>query len=223
MNITMFGSGYVGLVTAACFAETGNNVVCVDIDADRVASLQDGHCPFFEPGIEELLSRNVEAGRLRFTTDGAEGVAHGLFQFIAVGTPPDEDGSADLRHVLTVANTIGQHMDDYKIVVTKSTVPVGSADAVRKAVADALERRNEAIEFDVVSNPEFLKEGNAVEDFMKPDRTIVGVDNPRTAELMKALYAPFNRSRDRVVTMDIRSQCHAGHQDQFHERAVQPG
>lgn len=205
MNITMFGSGYVGLVTAACFAETGNNVVCVDIDADRVASLQDGHCPFFEPGIEELLSRNVEAGRLRFTTDGAEGVAHGLFQFIAVGTPPDEDGSADLRHVLTVANTIGQHMDDYKIVVTKSTVPVGSADAVRKAVADALERRNEAIEFDVVSNPEFLKEGNAVEDFMKPDRTIVGVDNPRTAELMKALYAPFNRSRDRVVTMDIRS------------------
>ena len=205
MNITIFGSGYVGLVTAACFAETGNSVVCIDIDAARVKKLSEGHCPFYEPGIEELLTRNLKAGRLRFTTDAAEGVAHGLFQFIAVGTPPGEDGSADLRHVLTVANTIGEHMTEYKVVVTKSTVPVGSADAVRESVAGALTKRNESLEFDVVSNPEFLKEGNAVEDFMKPDRTIVGVDNPRTAELMKALYAPFNRSRDRVVTMDIRS------------------
>lgn len=205
MNITMFGSGYVGLVTAACFAETGNTVVCVDIDAERVNKLNEGHCPFYEPGIEELLTRNLKAGRLRFTTDAADGVEHGLFQFIAVGTPPGEDGSADLRHVLTVADTIGTHMSEYKIVVTKSTVPVGSADAVRGAVSEALTKRNEATEFDVVSNPEFLKEGNAVEDFMKPDRTIIGVDNPRTAELMKALYTPFNRSRDRVVAMDIRS------------------
>lgn len=205
MNITMFGSGYVGLVTAACFAETGNNVVCVDIDEDRVKTLNEGHCPFFEPGIEELLTRNLEDGRLRFTTDAEAAVHHGLFQFIAVGTPPDEDGSADLRHVLTVADTIGQHMREYKVIATKSTVPVGSADQVRASVAAALDARKECIEFDVVSNPEFLKEGNAVEDFMKPDRTIVGVDNPRTAELMKALYTPFNRSRDRVVTMDIRS------------------
>lgn len=205
MNITIFGSGYVGLVTAACFSEAGNEVVCVDIDEARIAQLNKGHCPFYEPGVDELLSRNVEAGRLKFTTDAEEAVNHGLFIMIAVGTPPDEDGSADLRHVLTVARTVGRYMREYKIVITKSTVPVGSAEAVRSAVSEALTERGEHIEFDVVSNPEFLKEGSAVEDFMKPDRTIVGVDNPRTGELMRALYAPFNRSRDRVIVMDVAS------------------
>ena len=205
MNISIFGSGYVGLVTAACFAEAGNDVICIDIDAERIEKLNNGHCPFFEPGVDELLSRNVEAGRLRFTTCAKEAVDHALFIMIAVGTPPDEDGSADLRHVLAVARSIGEHMTEYKVVVTKSTVPVGSAESVRAAVASALRERAEILEFDVVSNPEFLKEGSAVEDFMKPDRTIVGVDNPRTGELMRALYAPFNRSRDRVVVMDIAS------------------
>lgn len=205
MDISIFGSGYVGLVTAACFADAGNNVMCVDIDESRIRQLTDGICPFYEPGVEELLTRNVEAGRLSFTTDAQSAVDHGLFIMIAVGTPPDEDGSADLRHVLTVADTVGRCMSDYKIIVTKSTVPVGSAKRVRQAVTAALEARNSTIEFDVASNPEFLKEGNAVEDFVKPHRTIVGVDNPRTAELMRALYAPFNRSRDRIVVMDIPS------------------
>lgn len=205
MNISIFGSGYVGLVTAACFAEAGNEVVCVDIDEARIKKLAEGHCPFYEPGVDELLARNVEAGRLTFTTDAKEAVNHGLFIMIAVGTPPDEDGSADLRHVLTVARTVGEHMQEYKIVITKSTVPVGSAVAVRAAVNETLSVRGESFEFDVVSNPEFLKEGSAVEDFMKPDRTIVGVDNPRTGELMRALYAPFNRSRDRVIVMDVAS------------------
>ena len=205
MNISIFGSGYVGLVTAACFAESGNEVICVDIDEARIEKLSGGHCPFYEPGVEDLLARNVEAGRLRFTTDAKAAIEHGLFIMIAVGTPPDEDGSADLRHVLTVARTVGEHMSEYKVVITKSTVPVGSAEAVRSAVKETLDARGESLEFDVVSNPEFLKEGSAVEDFMKPDRTIVGVDNPRTGELMRALYAPFNRSRDRVIVMDIAS------------------
>ncbi len=205
MNISIFGSGYVGLVTAACFAESGNEVICVDIDEARIDKLSGGHCPFYEPGVEDLLTRNVEAGRLRFTTDAKAAIEHGLFIMIAVGTPPDEDGSADLRHVLTVARTVGEHMSEYKVVITKSTVPVGSAEAVRSAVKETLDARGESLEFDVVSNPEFLKEGSAVEDFMKPDRTIVGVDNPRTGELMRALYAPFNRSRDRVIVMDIAS------------------
>lgn len=205
MNISIFGSGYVGLVTAACFAEAGNQVLCVDIDEERVRTLSDGHCPFYEPGVDELLTRNLESGRLQFTTDAVAAIEHGLFLMIAVGTPPDEDGSADLRHVLTVARTIGEHMTEYRIVVTKSTVPVGSAERVRDTIQSTLAKRGESLEFDVVSNPEFLKEGNAVEDFMKPDRTIVGVDNPRTGELMRALYAPFNRSRDRVVVMDIPS------------------
>lgn len=205
VNISIFGSGYVGLVTAACFAEAGNSVMCVDIDATRVQTLSSGHCPFYEPGVDELLERNVKAGRIQFTTDAQAAVEHGLFLMIAVGTPPGEDGSADLSHVLTVARTIGQLMTDYKIVITKSTVPVGSSEQVRGAVAEMLIARGEALEFDVVSNPEFLKEGSAVEDFMKPDRTVVGVDNPRTGELMRALYAPFNRSRDRVIVMDIPS------------------
>ena len=205
MNISIFGSGYVGLVTAACFAEAGNEVVCVDIDDARIQKLSSGHCPFYEPGMDELLARNVKAGRLQFTTDAKAAVEHGLFIMIAVGTPPDEDGSADLRHVLTVARTLGEHMREYKVVITKSTVPVGSSEAVRLAVQEKLQARGANVEFDVVSNPEFLKEGSAVEDFMKPDRTIVGVDNPRTGELMRALYAPFNRSRDRVIVMDIAS------------------
>ncbi|WP_043765850.1 UDP-glucose dehydrogenase family protein [Algiphilus aromaticivorans] len=205
MKLTIFGSGYVGLVTAACFADAGNHVVCVDIDSARIARLKGGEVPFYEPGLEAIVQRNFEAGRLVFTTDAVEGVNHGLFQFIAVGTPPGEDGSADLQYVLNVARTIGAHMGDYRIVVTKSTVPVGTADKVREAVAEALGARGTPVDFDVVSNPEFLKEGAAVSDFTKPDRVIVGTDNPRTAELMKALYAPFNRSHDRLVIMDVRS------------------
>mgnify|MGYP000610038302 CR=1 FL=1 len=205
VNISIFGSGYVGLVTAACFAEAGNSVICVDIDEERVKKLSSGHCPFYEPGVDELLERNVKAGRIHFTTDARTAVEHGLFLMIAVGTPPGEDGSADLSHVLTVARTIGELMTEYKIVITKSTVPVGSSEKVRQAVAETMAARDETLEFDVVSNPEFLKEGSAVEDFMKPDRTVVGVDNPRTGELMRALYAPFNRSRDRVIVMDIPS------------------
>ncbi len=205
MKITIFGSGYVGLVTGTCFAEAGNDVVCVDIDVDRVERLRNGDVPIYEPGLDEMLAFNQEEGRLRFTTDAAEGVAHGLFQFIAVGTPPDEDGSADLQYVVNVARSIGRHMDDYRVVVNKSTVPVGTADRVRSAVTEELDGRGLNLEFDVVSNPEFLKEGAALDDFMKPDRVVVGTDNPRTAELMKALYAPFNRNHDRLLTMDIRS------------------
>ncbi len=205
MKVTIFGSGYVGLVTGACFADAGNDVVCVDINAERVEQLQRGEVPIYEPGLDDMVSFNHDEGRLRFTTDPAEGVRHGLFQFIAVGTPADEDGSADLQHVLSVARSIGDHMDDYRVVVGKSTVPVGTADRVRAAVAEQLAARGEHIEFDVVSNPEFLKEGAAIEDFVKPERIIVGTDNPRTGELMKALYAPFNRSHDRLITMDIRS------------------
>ncbi|ABM62942.1 UDP-glucose dehydrogenase family protein [Halorhodospira halophila] len=205
MKVTIFGSGYVGLVTGTCFADAGNDVVCVDIDAERVAQLQRGEVPIYEPGLDEMLSFNQEEGRLRFTTNAAEGVHHGLFQFIAVGTPSDEDGSADLQHVLAVARTIGQHMDDYRVVVDKSTVPVGTADRVRAAVGEELAARGEQLEYDVVSNPEFLKEGAAIDDFVKPDRIIIGSDNPRTGELMKALYAPFNRSHDRLIAMDVRS------------------
>ncbi len=205
MNITIFGSGYVGLVTGACLAEVGNDVLCIDIDEQKIADLQQGRIPIYEPGLEPLIKDNVKAGRLAFSTDVAKGVAHGLFQFIAVGTPPDEDGSADLQYVLDVARSIGRHMDEYRIIVDKSTVPVGTADKVRAATLAELEKRGREIEFDVVSNPEFLKEGAALEDFMKPDRIIIGTDNPRTTELLKALYAPFNRSRQRVIAMDIRS------------------
>ncbi len=205
MRMTIFGSGYVGLVTGACMAETGNHVVCVDIDERKIERLNAGDIPIYEPGLEAYIERNVEAGRLEFTTDVDKGVAHGLFQFIAVGTPPDEDGSADLQHVLAVAESIGAHMNDYRIIIDKSTVPVGTADKVRKHVAAALEDRKLDLEFDVVSNPEFLKEGAAINDFMKPDRIIVGTDNPRTAELLRALYEPFNRNHDRMITMDVRS------------------
>lgn len=202
MNVTIYGSGYVGLVTAACLAQVGNNVLCVDIDEERVKKLQQCIVPIHEPGLQELIQTNVEAARIEFTLDANAGIDHGLFQFIAVGTPPDEDGSADLQHVLKVAETIGQGMNDYKVVVNKSTVPVGTARNVSNAIKNQLDHRNLSLEFDVVSNPEFLKEGAAIDDFMKPDRIIVGVENPRTAELMRALYAPFNRSRDRVHIME---------------------
>ena len=205
MNLTIFGSGYVGLVTGACMAEMGNHVVCVDIDEDKIDRLNAGEIPIYEPGLEEYVERNVEAGRLEFTTDVQKGVDHGLFQFIAVGTPPDEDGSADLQHVLAVARSIGQHMNEYRIVVDKSTVPVGTADRVTESLRAALTERNRPLEFDVVSNPEFLKEGAAINDFMKPDRIVVGADNPRTIELLRALYEPFNRNHDRLIAMDIRS------------------
>ncbi len=205
MRMTIFGSGYVGLVTGACMAETGNHVVCVDIDERKIERLNAGEIPIYEPGLDDYIERNVEAGRLEFTTDVEKGVAHGLFQFIAVGTPPDEDGSADLQHVLAVAQSIGAHMNDYRIIIDKSTVPVGTADKVRDRVSAALAKRQLDLEFDVVSNPEFLKEGAAINDFMKPDRIIVGTDNPRTAELLRALYEPFNRNHDRMITMDVRS------------------
>jgi len=205
MDVAIFGSGYVGLVTGACLAEVGNHVLCIDTDPAKIALLKAGGIPIFEPGLESLVRRNQEAGRLSFSTDPAQGVAHGLFQVIAVGTPPDEDGSADLTQVLAVARSLGAHMDAYRIVVDKSTVPVGTADRVAETVRDTLRGRGVEVEFDVVSNPEFLKEGAAIEDFMRPDRIIVGTDNPRTGELLRALYAPFNRSRDRLMLMDIRS------------------
>ncbi|MEL6447882.1 MAG: UDP-glucose/GDP-mannose dehydrogenase family protein [Pseudomonadota bacterium] len=205
MKLTIFGSGYVGLVTGACMAEMGNDVMCVDIDADKIARLNNGEVPIYEPGLDAYIERNREAGRLHFTTDIAEGVAHGLFQFIAVGTPPDEDGSADLQYVLAVARSIAEHMDDYRIVIDKSTVPVGTADKVAATMLGVLRERGVDHQFDVVSNPEFLKEGAAINDFMKPDRVIVGTDNPRTAELLRALYEPFNRNHDRFIAMDVRS------------------
>ena len=205
MNITIYGSGYVGLVTGACLAQVGNHVLCVDVDPDKIDRLKRGEVPIYEPGLDKLVTENQQAGRLNFTLDAAEGVRHGLFQFIAVGTPPDEDGSADLRHVLTVARTIAEHMDEYRIVVNKSTVPVGTADRVREHIDSTLSSSGRTAEFDVVSNPEFLKEGAAIDDFMKPDRVVVGTDNPRTSELMRELYAPFNRNHDRVLIMDIRS------------------
>jgi UDPglucose 6-dehydrogenase len=193
------------LVTGACLAEVGNHVLCVDIDAEKIARLQRGEIPIHEPGLDEVVKRNHDKGRLNFTTSSEEGVAHGLFQFIAVGTPPDEDGSADLSHVVAVAETIGRHMGEYRVIVDKSTVPVGTADRVRERIEQTLDERGFEVEFDVVSNPEFLKEGAAIADFMKPDRIVVGTDNPRTAELLKTLYEPFTRSHDRMIVMDIRS------------------
>jgi len=205
MRVTIFGSGYVGLVTGACLADAGNHVVCVDIDAGKIERLNRGDIPIHEPGLDALIKRNAEAGRIEFTTDAVKGVEHGLFQLIAVGTPPDEDGSADLRYVLGAARTIATHMSRYCIVITKSTVPVGTADKVRKELESTLTGRGANIEFDVVSNPEFLKEGAAIQDFMKPDRVVIGSDNPRTTELMRALYEPFTRNHDRLIVMDIRS------------------
>src|SRR5579871_4128825 len=205
MKVTIFGSGYVGLVTGTCLADAGNQVMCVDIDADKVEALNRGEVPIHEPGLDIAIRRNRDAGRLEFTLDTERAVKHGLFQLICVGTPPDEDGSADVRHVLAVAQAIGTHLSRYAIVMTKSTVPVGTADKVRQTIQSALAARQCTVEFDVVSNPEFLKEGAAIDDFMRPDRVVIGTDNPRTTELVRALYEPFTRQHDRLVVMDIRS------------------
>ena len=205
MRVTLFGTGYVGLVTGTCFAEMGNSVLCVDIDAARVEALERGDIPMFEPGLERMVVNNAGAGRLRFTTDSQQGVRHGEVLFIAVGTPADEDGSADLSFVLAVAEDIGRHLEEARIVVDKSTVPVGTADQVRQRIRKALAARGADIDFDVASNPEFLKEGAAVNDFMKPDRIIIGSERAHTREVLERLYAPFNRNHDKVVRMDIRS------------------
>jgi UDPglucose 6-dehydrogenase len=205
LKITMIGTGYVGLVSGACLAEVGNDVLCYDVDARKIGVLNDGGIPIHEPGLAEMVARNRAAGRLRFTTDAAASVAHGRIQFIAVGTPPDEDGSADLQHVVAAARTIGRYMDAHRIVVDKSTVPVGTADAVRDAIAAALAERGAAVPFTVVSNPEFLKEGAAVEDFMRPDRVVIGSDDAEATRIMRALYAPFQRNHERLIVMDVRS------------------
>ncbi|MFO1330663.1 MAG: UDP-glucose/GDP-mannose dehydrogenase family protein [Rubrivivax sp.] len=205
MKVTVIGSGYVGLVTGACLAEMGNHVVCLDVDERKIRILNDGGIPIHEPGLKEVVQRNVAGGRLQFTTDVERAVAHGTLQFIGVGTPPDEDGSADLRYVLSAAESIGRHMTDYKVIVDKSTVPVGTADKVKETVQAALARRGLSMEFAVVSNPEFLKEGAAVDDCMKPDRIIVGADDERAILLMRALYTPFMRNHDRMQLMDLRS------------------
>ncbi|MAL98432.1 UDP-glucose dehydrogenase family protein [Hydrocarboniclastica marina] len=205
MRITIFGTGYVGLVSGACLADAGHHVVCVDVDENKVARLREGHIPIYEPGLEPIVHHNVEAGRLSFTTDADEAVAHGELQFIAVGTPPDEDGSADLQYVLAVARTIGSRMEDYRVIIDKSTVPVGTADKVAVAVQEELDKRGKKLDFDVVSNPEFLKEGAAVNDFMKPDRIIVGVESDRAKELLREAYYPFNRNHERMIYMDVRS------------------
>ena len=205
MKVTVVGTGYVGLVTGACLAEMGNHVVCVDVDERKIRVLKEGGIPIHEPGLREIVHRNVAASRLQFTTDIAESVAHGTIQFIGVGTPPDEDGSADLQYVVAAATNIGCHMTDYKVIVDKSTVPVGTADRVRAAVRAALAARGLSMEFSVVSNPEFLKEGAAVEVCMRPDRIIVGADDERAILLMRALYMPFMRNHDRMQLMDVRS------------------
>ncbi|WP_250658590.1 UDP-glucose dehydrogenase family protein [Alkalimarinus coralli] len=205
MKITIFGTGYVGLVTGACLADVGHDILCMDVDANKIANLENGIIPIFEPGLESIVESNVKAGRLNFTTDVKTAVDHGDLQFIAVGTPPDEDGSADLQYVLAVAKSIGQNMTEYKVVIDKSTVPVGTADKVNAMIAEQLSSRGEKIDFDVVSNPEFLKEGAAVNDFMKPDRIVVGAESDSARELIREAYAPFNRNHDRMVFMDIRS------------------
>ena len=205
MKISVIGSGYVGLVTGACLAEVGNDVLCVDVDAEKINILKSGGIPIFEPGLEEMIQRNVMAGRLNFTSDLEASVHFGEIQFIAVGTPPDEDGSADLQYVLAAARTIGRHMQSFKLVVDKSTVPVGTADRVKAVIQDELRQRASLVEFCVASNPEFLKEGAAIDDFMKPDRIVIGTDSEQATQLLRGLYAPFQRNRDRLVTMDIRS------------------
>jgi UDPglucose 6-dehydrogenase len=205
VKVSIVGTGYVGLVTGTCLAEVGNDVVCLDLDERKIGMLKQGQIPIYEPGLEDMVRRNQAAGRLRFTTDVAESAAHGVIQFIAVGTPPDEDGSADLQYVVSAARAIGQHMNEYKVIVDKSTVPVGTADKVRTAVQDELQKRGASLDFSVVSNPEFLKEGAAVDDFMRPDRIVVGTDDARPTELMRALYAPFQRNHERLIVMDIKS------------------
>nr|WP_297527058.1 UDP-glucose/GDP-mannose dehydrogenase family protein [uncultured Roseateles sp.] len=205
MKVTTIGTGYVGLVTGACLAEMGNHVVCLDVNAEKIQVLNDGGIPIHEPGLDAIVARNAAAGRLQFTTDVDLAVNHGTVLFIAVGTPPGEDGSADLQYVLAAARSIGERMTDYKVIVDKSTVPVGTADKVRAEIRAALQARGADMNFSVVSNPEFLKEGAAIEDFMKPDRIVVGSDDEQATLMMRALYAPFTRSHDRLFVMDVRS------------------
>ena len=205
MKVTVVGTGYVGLVSGTCLAEVGNDVLCLDVDPEKIRVLNEGGIPIFEPGLLEMVRRNVAAGRLRFTTSIEESVAHGSIQFIAVGTPPDEDGSADLPGVTAAARNIGRFMTGYKVVVDKSTVPVGTGAKVGAAIAEELAARGQQIDFSVVSNPEFLKEGAAVEDFMRPDRIVIGAEDERAIELMRALYAPFQRNHERLIVMDVRS------------------
>ena len=205
MKITIIGTGYVGLVSGACLAELGNDVMCLDVDADKIVQLKRGKIPIYEPGLEPLVRRNADAGRLHFTTDVAASVAHGQAQFIAVGTPPDEDGSADLQYVIAAARAIGRHMNEYCVVVDKSTVPVGTAAKVHAAIAEELARRGKNLEFSVVSNPEFLKEGAAVEDFMRPDRIVIGAADERARQIMRSIYAPIQRNHERMIFMDIPS------------------
>ena len=205
MKITIFGSGYVGLVTGTCLADVGHDVVCMDVDSAKIEGLKQGEIPIYEPGLEGMLLRNVEAGRLNFTTDAREAVEHGMLQFIAVGTPPDEDGSADLKYVLSVATTIGEHMNDYKVIIDKSTVPVGTADRVTARVAEVLAERGESVDFDVCSNPEFLKEGAALEDFARGARIVVGTDSEKVRERMRECYAPYNRNHEKLMFMDVRA------------------
>ena len=205
MKITVIGTGYVGLVTGACLAEVGNDVLCMDVDAGKIETLKAGGIPIYEPGLEEMVKRNVAAGRLVFTTDAETAAQFGEIQFIAVGTPPDEDGSADLQYVVAAARNIGRHMNAFKLVVNKSTVPVGTADRVRAAIQEELQARGLDLDFCVASNPEFLKEGAAVDDFMKPDRIVIGTDSDQATQLLRTLYAPFQRNHDRLIAMDIRS------------------
>jgi UDPglucose 6-dehydrogenase len=205
MKVTVFGIGYVGLVQAAVMAEVGHDVVCIDIDQSKVDKLKEGHIPIYEPGLTPLVKSNYEAGRVDFTTDAAYGIEHGEVIFIAVGTPPDEDGSADLKYVLAVAETIATHMQSHKIVINKSTVPVGTADKVRNKISDTLAKANKSVTYDVVSNPEFLKEGAAVNDCMRPDRIILGTDSESAEKKLRELYSPFNRNHDKIIVMDIRS------------------
>ncbi|MDY0381890.1 MAG: UDP-glucose/GDP-mannose dehydrogenase family protein [Candidatus Cloacimonadaceae bacterium] len=205
MKLAVIGSGYVGLTSGACFADMGNNVICVDNDSRKIDMLNRGEIPIFEPGLESMVKRNVAEGRISFSTDIKKAVEESLILFIAVGTPPEEDGSADLSHVLAAAGEIAEHMNDYKIIVDKSTVPVGTADRVKARIREVLEQRGSKLDFEVVSNPEFLKEGAAIEDFMRPDRVVIGTDSEQAAHAMRTLYAPFNRTHDRVIVMSIRS------------------
>ncbi|MGF6329986.1 UDPglucose 6-dehydrogenase [Pseudomonas sp. BS3782 TE3695] len=205
MKVTVFGTGYVGLVQGAVLADVGHNVICIDVDAKKIERLKQGIIPIFEPGLEELVKKNYSAGTLQFSTDAALGVNHGTIQFIAVGTPPDEDGSADLKHVLAVAETIALNMEEHRIIVNKSTVPVGTAQRVSDRISEVLARRDLKISYDVVSNPEFLKEGSAVNDCMRPDRIIIGSESEQAEELMRELYSPFNRNHEKIIMMDVRS------------------
>jgi UDPglucose 6-dehydrogenase len=205
MKITVIGAGYVGLVSGACLAEMGNHVVCLDVDPRKIDMLNSGAIPIHEPGLDKVVQRNAASGRLQFTTDIGVAVAHGALQFIAVGTPPDEDGSADLQYVLAAARNIGRLMTEYKLVIDKSTVPVGTADKVKAAIQAELDARGVALDFSVASNPEFLKEGAALDDFMRPDRIVVGAEGERAIELLRAVYAPFQRNHDKLVVMDVRS------------------